>query len=311
MNKTLFKNPVQKLLALSFALIIWAVAPEIQRDDLTEVQFFVPISYVNLPRNFEITSPPISSISLTVEFSKNEIKNIHPSLFQVALDLENADVGATSYRITHNNITAPSAVKIIKVSPETVDLTFERSIERDLPINPVFLGEPASGYVLKNVTMIPSSVRVRGPQSILIKIDRLETKAIDIKGMENNIDILVHVLFPNKINATPPKPDFYTARIQIGSQPVSISYKNVPLGIINKTYVTKINPRVFNVLLRGPKSLLNNFTKDDIQAFIDLEKYKPGKYRISAPTIRLRPEIQIKEIWPPIDIWVLDQKINE
>ncbi|MCP4297322.1 MAG: YbbR-like domain-containing protein, partial [Proteobacteria bacterium] len=308
MNKSLFKNPVQKLLAFSFALIIWAVAPEIQKDDLTEVQFFVPISYVNLPRDFEITSPPISSISLTVEFSQNEIKNIHPSLFQVALDLEKADAGITSYRITHNNIKSPSAVKILKVSPETIDLTFERTVERELPINPVFVGEPAQGYVLKKVTMIPSVVQVRGPDSIMTKIDQLETKAINIEGMENNIDMLVHVLFPDKIDATPPTPDFYTARIQIGSQPVSIRYLDVPLGLVNQTYVTKINPKVFNVLLRGPRSLLNNFTKEDIQAFINLEKYKPGNYKTSTPTIRLRPEIQIQKIWPPIDIWVLDKK---
>ncbi|MBT7891478.1 MAG: hypothetical protein HN580_20850, partial [Deltaproteobacteria bacterium] len=80
----------------------------------------------------------------------------------------------------------------------------------------------------------------------------------------------------------------------------------------NQTYVTRINPKRFNVLLRGPRSLMDTFNKKDIQAFIDLENLRPGKeYKIESPTLRIRPEIQIKEIWPkPISVWVKKQRID-
>ena len=309
--RILFDNLPQKLLALCFAFLIWAIAPEVKKDDLTEVQFFVPVSYVNLPRNLEITSPPLSSISLTVEFSQTDIENIHPSLFQVALDLKNVEVGKTSYKITDKNIKAPSTVKILKVSPESVDLTLEHSIERELPINPVFIDEPAPGYILKKVTMAPPTIRVRGPESILSKIEMLETKAINIKGITNSLDMLVHVIFPDKIHTVSLKPDFYAIKIEVGSQPVNVRFTDVPLGLINQIYVTKIDPKVFNILLRAPKSSFENFTKDDILAFIDLKKYKPGNYKTTDLTIRLSPEIQVQKIWPPIHVWVLNQKIYE
>ncbi|PCI24987.1 MAG: hypothetical protein COB67_11180 [SAR324 cluster bacterium] len=311
MKNLFFKNPVQKLLAISFALIIWTLAPEMKKGDLTEVQFFVPVSYVNLPKDFEITSPPVQSLSISVEFSEKEIDNIHPSLFQVILDLEKANAGDINYKISPKNIKSPAGVRIVKISPDSVDLTLEQTIERTLPIRPVFIGEPAEGYVLKKVTMIPNAVKVRGPHSILDNIEQLETRAINIETADSDIDMLVHVLFPKRVTPIAPKPEFYSARITLGSQPINLRFLNIPVGLINQVYVTRINPKVFNIVIRGPQSLLADFSKKDIQAFIDLQDYKPGNYKTSTPTIRLSPEIQIQKIWPPIDIWVLNQKIYE
>ena len=55
---------------------------------------------------------------------------------------------------------------------------------------------------------------------------------------------------------------------------------------------------------------MQHFEKQDIQAFIDLKDLTPGTYKIEAPTLRIRPEIQIQKIWPPIDIWVKKEKID-
>lgn len=310
--RNLFKNPVQKLLAFSFALIIWALAPTARKEILTEAQFFVPVSYVNLPKDIEITSPPLQSVSVAVEFSQKDIKDIHPSNFQVIIDLEKAESGEKEYTILPRNIKSPSSVNVVKVSPEKIKLAFEKSIERTLPVHPVFIGELAKGYVIKKVILDPQSLKIRGPVSVLRKMEQLETRAINIDQVDSDLDMVVHVLFPDKVSlANPNDNEIYTARILIGSEPIVKRYDNIPIGVLNQIYVTRINPKVFNIVLRGPRSLMDTFNPKDIQAFIDLQSYTPGNHKINAPTVRLRPEIQVQKMWPPIDIWVLHQKVDE
>ncbi len=303
------KNPIQKLLSVCFAIAIWAFAPSPNKE-LTEVKFFVPVSYVNLPKELAIVSDPLQSISVSVELAKNELAQVHPSMFQVVIDLEGAHQGDKEYEISRKAVSAPDNIRILEIEPNLVNLSFEEIIEKELTIKPVFLGEPAQGYVLEQITMIPPSVRTKGLISELSKIEQLNTKAVNIEGIDSDIEMLAHIIFPKGVTAIEPAPEYYTVQITVGSEPINMRFLNIPIGIMNHEYVTKINPRSFNMLVRGPRSLMENFKKQDIQAFIDLEGYKPGNYKIKAPTVRLPVEIQIQQMWPPIDIWVKNQKIE-
>ena len=310
-KRLLFNNPLQKLLALSFAITIWIFAPSPDKNNLTEMQFPLPVSYINLPKNLEIISDPLQSVTVSVEIPSNEIQKARPSMFQAVIDLEDATSGDHTFELNPKIIKVQDGinVNITQVSPSSMDLIFEGIIEKIVPIKPVFVGDVAKGYVLEKVTMEPESVTIRGPKSITEKIEQLETKAINIDQAYSHYELQVQLSLAKGITVEP-KQDWYIANIRIGSEPVDVRFLEIPVGIVNQTYVTRINPKRFNVLLRGPRSLMDNLTKEDIQAFIDLEGLKPGNYKIDAPTLRIRPEIKIKEIWPPIRVWVKKQRID-
>lgn len=273
------------------------------------MQIFVPVSYINIPKNLDMKSKPLQTISVAFEAIQDQVPN--PSLFQAVIDLEDAIAGKFEYTIDRRSIKHPSDIRITRITPNTLDLEFEKTMEKTLSINPVFIGEPAKGYVLEKVTMVPNQIKVKGPVSLLDSIEQLETKAIEVEGAHNDIAMIASVIFPDGVNAVDPTNKVFKAIIEIGSEPINVRFDRIPIGLVNQTYVTRINPKYFNVLLRGPRSLMENFTKQDIQAFINLKDYKPGTYKVKTPTLRLRPEIQIQEVWPPIDIWVLNQKIYE
>jgi hypothetical protein len=77
MKLSKIKNPIQKLLSVVLAIVIWIIAPSPNKD-LTEVKFFVPVSYVNLPKSLEIVSDPIQSISVSVEVAKTNWNRFIP-----------------------------------------------------------------------------------------------------------------------------------------------------------------------------------------------------------------------------------------
>ena len=255
----LLKNPLQKILALVFAILIWAFAPSMEKPSLSQMQIFVPVSYINTPQDLEIVSQPQQSVGITIEITNDEIPN--PSLFQTFINLENAYPGEQIYEIAIEDIKHPERVKILKISPDKLAISFEKTLERELTIKPAIT-------------------------------------AINI---------------PKQLSIVSPEPEYYKARIEIGSEPMNVRFDDIPIGIVNQEYVTRINPRAFSVLLRGPRSIMQTFSKQDVQAFIDLRDYKPGKYKIEASelTLRLRPEIQMQKIWPPIHIWVKNQRIEE
>lgn len=303
------KNPIQKLLSVCLAIIIWSFAPSPNKD-LTEVKFFVPVSYVNLPKHLEIVSDPLQSIAISVEISKDELPKTNPTMFQVALNLEDAVPGENEIAITSKSVTAPNKSRIVDISPNQLVLSFEEVVEKELPIRPVFLGKPAKGYIMEQFSMNPPSIKVRGLASSLGKVNQLTTKAVEIEGINSNLEMFVSILFPEKVKPVDPVPENYIIQIVVVSEPIVMLFKSIPIGIVRHAYQASINPTTFNMSVRGPRTLLEKFKKEDIQAFIDLEGYKPGNYKIDKPSIRLPPEIQIQEIWPSIDIWVRETKIN-
>ncbi len=307
----LLKNPLQKILALVFAILIWAFAPSMEKPSLSQMQIFVPVSYINTPQDLEIVSQPQQSVGITIEITNDEIPN--PSLFQTFINLENAYPGEQIYEIAIEDIKHPERVKILKISPDKLAISFEKTLERELTIKPVIVGVPAEKYVLEKVTIEPNSIVVSGPFSILEKLEQVESKTINIEGAFHDIEAITAINIPKQLSIVSPEPEYYKARIEIGSEPMNVRFDDIPIGIVNQEYVTRINPRAFSVLLRGPRSIMQTFSKQDVQAFIDLRDYKPGKYKIEASelTLRLRPEIQMQKIWPPIHIWVKNQRIEE
>ena len=305
------RNPLQKILAFSFAVIIWAFAPSLDKKDITEMQIFVPLTYTNIPQDLMMITNPTQTVGVTLKIENNNIPN--PSLFQAVVDLKSAEPGEKEFNIKPGDLKHPDKVFIQKIAPDRLIIEFEQVIEKLLTIKPVITGEAAKGYVLEKIEMIPDSVLVRGPVSILDKMQQLETRSINVDNIDNDIEFATSVTYPKRINTVEAKPEYYTARLKVSSEPVNLRFLNIPIGIVNQVYVTRINPKVFNVLLRGPRSIMQYLSKSDVQAFIDLENYKPGEYKIDAHklTLRLRPEIQVEKIWPPIHIWVKKQKIEE
>lgn len=309
----LLKNYPQKILAILLAIFIWMIASKPQDIGNTEIQFFIPVSYANLSSDFEIVSKPLQATNVTIQTTSNNQKDIHPSLFQAVVDLNGMEPGENIYRITKDDIKTPDNVKIVKIFPDIIELSIEKMIEMELPIRPILQGETAKGYVLEQVKTVPEKIRIKAPSSMTEGLRQIETRAINIEGLNSDIDMLVHLILPEKVRIIDDKetPNFYSVKIQIGSEPMNLRFDAIPIGLVNQTYVTRINPKTFNILVKGPKTLLENFSKKDIQAFIDLGRYKPGTYKIKSPQIYLPPAIQVLEVWPPIDIWVLKQKVYE
>lgn len=64
-----------------------------------------------------------------------------------------------------------------------------RDVERELVVEPQLAGKPAAGFELKEVTVTPSRIRIRGAASHVNGIEKAQTETISVEGRRESLDV--------------------------------------------------------------------------------------------------------------------------
>ena len=103
--------------------------------------------------------------------------------------------------------------------------------------------------------------------------------------------------------------------LSIEEVPVTAQVEDVEVAIVNTRYRVAVNPTLIGVVLRGPPSVLDTLTPDNIIATIDAAGLEPraDDYRLE-PSIEIVPEeiarrVEVIALTPQrlIDVHVFDQ----
>ena len=85
----------------------------------------------------------------------------------------------------------------ISVLPIEIPILLEQKVTRNVSVFPVLSGTVAKGYELTNQTLIPSSVIVEGPRSILDGHIEFSTETINLDGRYNDFTVMVNITNDN------------------------------------------------------------------------------------------------------------------
>ncbi|GBU27461.1 hypothetical protein R84B8_00993 [Treponema sp. R8-4-B8] len=81
----------------------------------------------------------------------------------------------------------------ISVLPIEIPILLEQKVTRNVSVFPVLSGTVAEGYELANQSLIPSSVIVEGPRSILDGHVEFNTETINLDGRYNDFTVMVNI----------------------------------------------------------------------------------------------------------------------
>ncbi len=304
-----FDNFSLKLLSFIIALSIWFLAPLNKQENNTKLQLFIPIFYTNQPANLTMTSKPPHSLTIQLLAQQQVVDSLTSGKLSANIDLSDATIGTYTVNLTSKNINLPRDARLLQMTPQTIHFVFAKTAVKTVPIYPVFSGKPADGYSLRKSTLSIKEIAISGTEKELKKIKHIETQAIPLDNLMQNTQLPVSLSLPNTISLAS-NDHYVTIYVTITSRLVSQRIMDVPVGIEHQKYVTKLNPWHINLLVRAPLAKLKTLNKNQIQAFIDLSRFKPGKYKIKKPKIVLDPQIQVQKVWPPLDVWILKQKLE-
>jgi len=299
-------NASYKVLALVLAVFVWFLARK--SGEPIQMSFYAPVVFKNVSPEFQVTSDP-PQVNIVVHTNSRD--SFNPQEIQAVLDLDKAQEGTLSYVMTENHILSPVKVEITRIHPSQITVRIEELIEKSFSIKPRYQGTPKKGYLLGDIKIVPDTLTMRGPRSVLEKMEHISAHEIELEGLNESTTMRVDLDLPGgNVQIINQNVDFYTAEVTINSLPIKKRFDNVPVYLRNMDYVSVINPNTFNVFVEGPEYLIQELDRDKLYGEIDLSTYEPGNYPKETPKVVTPEGITVLQQWPIVSVWVKNEKLE-
>ena len=297
-------NASYKVLAVVLAVFVWFLARK--SGEPIQMSFYAPVVFKNVSPEFQVTSDP-PQVNIVVHTNSRD--SFNPQEIQAVLDLDKAREGTLSYVMTENHILSPVKVEITRIHPSQITVRIEELIEKSFSIKPRYQGTPKKGYLLGDIKIVPDNLTMRGPRSVLEKMEHISAHEIELEGLNESTTMRVDLDLPGgNVQIINQNVDFYTAEVTINSLPIKKRFDNVPVYLRNMDYVSVINPNTFNVFVEGPEYLIQELDRDKLYGEIDLSTYEPGNYPKVTPKVVTPEGITVLQQWPIVSVWVKNEK---
>jgi YbbR domain-containing protein len=176
----LISNLRWKVLALASSFGLWYIFA-----GQTEVATSLPVTvqYRNVPPDVEISSENVERMFLRLRGPAGRLKASELAQTSVTIDLANTQaVGQQTVTVDERNLGLPAGVRLLRIVPSQIRLTFEKRASREVPVEPRYAGPPPRGYRIVAQSVVPQSLTVVGPESRLSQIESVATDAIDLSS---------------------------------------------------------------------------------------------------------------------------------
>ncbi len=190
------RYPIQFLVALIAAFLLWYALAAQRSENISVRGVKARLTLVNIPRSLVLTSSVPDTVSLQLRGPLTRtLDSSNPP--EVLLDLSDARPGLNSYPINPSDIQLPAEVDVVSVDPPAITLELERQAARLVPIQPLIEGEPAPGFVLGEVRVVPGEYTVEGPESLILILKSVATSPVSIEGAAGPVEAVVQPALPN------------------------------------------------------------------------------------------------------------------
>lgn len=188
------KNFGLKLLAALLAILGWAYFRFASNPVIAarfEQQLSVPIVSENLPVGY-IAHFTDKDAVVTVAQKRGE-PPVKPEEIKAILDLSNKAVGVYNVPVL---LVAPD-IAVKSLSPASVSLTIEKVDDRSYPVSLHYTGTSSTSVVVNDATMMPKSVTLHGPTSLLEQVSAVRVD-VPLPGQPQDLDSMVR---PSAVNS--------------------------------------------------------------------------------------------------------------
>jgi YbbR domain-containing protein len=189
MRRHVLHNLGLKLVSLLFATGLWWL---VSSEPPAEAAVKVPIVFLNMPNDLEISSETIPAAEIRVRGPERIVRRLEPSMVHAEIDLTGMKPGERTFDLTSNQISLPDKLQAVQIVPSQIHLAFDVRARRRVPVRPRWVGSFAGGYRIGRVEADPPTVEVVGPRRAVESIESAMTDPIDITGLVDRAVILRH-----------------------------------------------------------------------------------------------------------------------
>jgi uncharacterized protein (TIGR00159 family) len=149
----------------------------------TLITLEIPVEYTKHDPAIEIVDTSVNTVQLQLGGSGALIKSVRADQVQVRLDLGKAVIGKNVFSMTQENISLPPGIFLSKVTPPVVEVTLDKIITKQLPIQVNWVGKLSENINLAQVKIDPEKIEIIGGKRILENISTLYTEKVPLDNI--------------------------------------------------------------------------------------------------------------------------------
>jgi len=295
----LSKDWIIKLASILLAVVVWTMV----QGEVTVQKTFEGVKYqLNLDPSMVITNAEVKSFRVVVSGPQDVIRDFKKNSIKISHNLKGVQTpGVVLFSIAKEDISVPSRVQILSLSPRKLSVTLDRIVEKEVRVNVEFEGHPEEGLKMKDHVVNPTVVKIRGPERILSGLKEIPTDTVWLSGRTRSFVQTVSLkrIFDEGRNQELPHVDVF---VKIEPKEMKITLENVPVAVLqekNLDSTVSISKGRVQVVLEGPEGIVSKLRSSDLKAYVDVTDLKPGKYQLP---VSLIPEqgVNVLEIKPAV-----------
>ncbi len=284
LKRWLSHNLWLKVFAVVIAVVVWLIGSSRVYEPRNRV---VPVN-LKLAAGMtvkEITPPTVTvTLAYPREFrgaldrEKEEIKVVHDLL-------ETREPGKIVFTLSERDVERPARVRVLGISPSRVTAEVDRLVEKVLPVKVSYQGAPSRGYRIAGQSIIPPEVRVPGPESLLRKIDAIETDPVSVMGRE--------ITFEERVRLKPVSPysgaalNSVSVIVILRPELMKRDFPGIHVDLLksaSQIEVISVEPEMVDLFLKGRQNEMETLIADDVKAYVDIVGLEAGSYELPLQT---------------------------
>lgn len=268
-----------KLLALLITFVLWFAVTS-QRAPATVHVRGVELEYVHA-EGVEIGNDPPAEAAVTLEGGRGKLDELNARNLVARVDITGLRPGERVLHLSEKNVSMelPEGVRVVRVEPRSVALRLERSVERELEVEPRLEGRPAEGFEVRGVTVTPGRVRVRGPESHVAAVAKAFTETIPVDGQRESVNspqVAVDIA-DRKVVAVDP---LVAVRVEIAP---ALGERRIAGVRVAAGLGAEARPGTASVVVRGPRAVVEALRAEELSVVIERAEDGAHRPRVALP----------------------------
>lgn len=184
-----------KVIAIVGAVVVWAI---VAGHPASEASFEANIQYVNVPENLELNPNQAERVTVMLRGSPSRLRELRSEGVSVQADFaEVYGPGEKTFNVADMDMGLPEGLELVKAVPSQLRFTLEGQAQRDVAIQPQFVGSYEKEYAIAAVTLHPQTLAIIGPESRVTLIDVVLTDPIDLSEVVGGRSFRVAAYLPD------------------------------------------------------------------------------------------------------------------
>ncbi|BDQ01700.1 hypothetical protein [Ignavibacterium sp.] len=285
------------IISVLFSITVWV---SIALSDEYYSTYKLPIAIIDLPSGYSVGNNLPETITVRLKGDGWKLMSFElgsTEYFYVSVKGDSGVITANLLANVENNPWFTSGINILDINPKNIRIVVEPIVEKKLKIIPKLKLDFKEGYSLATQVLVePDSVLIRGPGSVIKKMETYSTKEISLKNLDQKTNFIAEL---EELRGFETDLKFVNVTLDV-QRIVENSINDIPVSVINKPENVDVIliPNTISCTFRGGVNILGKVSLNDIIATVDYNSVVNDTLGFVKPEIQSPENLNLLSVRP-------------